>query len=134
MPDDIQIGPYQKKSDFKTIRSWMRSRQMCDIGEDQLPRLGYVASWDNEPVAALFLRRCEGELCSFDSLITDPSAPSAIRDVVLDRLIGYCIDKAREFNFRGIISYSLDNNTKERVINRHGFQSMPATLLWLSIA
>lgn len=98
-----------------------------------MPSLGWIAFWGDTKIAALFLRRCEGNVAIFDSLVTDPLQPGVLRDLANDALIAQAVEEAYELNLTRIIAFSLDKNTLERV-KKHGFIHQPHTLVSLDLS
>jgi len=126
----IKLEKYNKAWN-PLLKSWLSARDQ-DTGTDELPEIGYLAMCDNLPVAAGFVRRCEGGYGILDSFVTNPDAPSEIRNEALDLLASRLIEVAKNSNIKKLLASSLDKNTIERSI-RFGFKALPHTLLGLKI-
>lgn len=116
----MYIRPYDT-ADKMYLGTMLRQRKLED--EDALrclPETGYIVFHDNFPVAAGFLRRVEGGFAQMDSYISDPTAPSEQRNEALDLITEALISRAKELELRGIVAFSVDQNTISRSL-RHGF-------------
>ncbi len=119
----MHLRPYEP-SDKMYIGALLHMRKM-DVEESlqSLPETGYIVFQDNFPVAAGFLRRVEGGFGQVDSYITDPSVPGKQRDQALDLITDALIKRAKELELRGIVAFSVDQNTISRSL-RHGFAAL----------
>lgn len=103
------------------ISKWLKYRSIYKSSlVSELPALGYIAYEDELPVAAGFLRLCEGGFGMIDSLITDPTAPGELRNEALDKITHCILQYAKSNNINNIIAFSRDNNTLTRSL-KHGF-------------
>lgn len=81
----------------------------------------------NYPVAAIFLRYCEGNYALVDGLITDPAQPSHVRDKALDLLIKRIVKRAKG---RKVLAFTTDDGILERV-KKLGFTHQPHSfVIW----
>lgn len=72
----------------------------------EAPKTGYIVMDEyNYPVAAGFLRKCEGHLAFLDGFVTSPQHTSEVRDKALDLLIKRLKKKA---NGRKILAFTTD--------------------------
>ncbi len=73
----------------------------------EAPRVGYIVLDEfNYPVAAGFLRKCEGNYMFVDGFITNPCHPPEIRNKALDLLTKRLIKRAKG---RKILAFTTDN-------------------------
>ncbi len=103
-------------TDLTHINHWLESRHLRMVTAEELPVTGSVYCSDGLPVAALFLRKCEGNLGILDSLITDPNQPGEIRNKANSLLILDLIEKAKALKLSALIAWTKDNNTFTRVL------------------
>lgn len=99
---------------------------------ETLPAEGFIALDGDLPIAAGFLRKCEGGYCMIDSLISNPEQLSEIRHKALDAISEACIELAKAYNFKHIIAFTLDKNVVLRS-ERHGFRVLPHSIIGLDL-
>lgn len=132
LPVKIRVESFNK-SNLSFIQEWLKKRELPLIPTEDLPKIGFMATLENRPVAAAFLRRCEGNLALFDSLVTDPEAESTVRHAAIETLVKCVFDMARELKITRLIAFSTDSGTLERG-QRHGFVKQPYTVISLNLA
>jgi hypothetical protein len=98
----------------------LSKRSLSEITKADFPEHGYMAYQDDIPIAASFLRKCEGNYAIIDSLITDPGAPSDKRHDAIDLITGNLISLAKDLGFKSLLCFSIDDSTIARA-RRHGF-------------
>lgn len=102
----------------------------------ELPETGRIVITDSFdipiPVAAGFMRKCEGKLLIWDGLITNPDINADLRNEALDLISTALIDDAKALNAKGIIAWSSDEMTLLRS-KRHGFNATDDQLIFLSL-
>lgn len=117
----IYIERFNNHYHRRHITKWLKYRQMYKSSLiSELPEIGYIAYEDELPLAAGFLRRCEGGFGMIDSLITDPTAPSELRNEALDKITICILQYAKTNNINNIVAFSRDDNTLKRSL-KHGF-------------
>ncbi len=101
----------------------------------ELPEAGYVVidPTTRAPIAAGFIRRCEGGYALLDGYITDPTAPGEAGDAALDLLTAHVAKAAAEMGFKLLLAFCKDENTIMRA-QRHGFNVLPHAFLSLNLA
>lgn len=124
---------FDKSKHMDEVVSWLSARNAyTPSSADDLPEMGVVVFERGTPLAAGFLRRCEGGIAIFDGLVTDPGAESTQRNVALDLVVSQLIKTAKELKLKGIIGWSRDNLVLLRSY-RHGFKELPETVITLSL-
>lgn len=118
---------------MEDIISWLSTRQSYIPSTYEIPKIGIVVYERGTPVAAGFLRSCEGNIAVFDGLVTDPNAESSQRNQCLDLLVSQLIKTAKELELKGIIAWSKDEFTLLRSY-RHGFKKLPETVIALDLS
>lgn len=80
-----------------------------------LPKIGYIAMIDDEPVAAGFLRRVEGDVVAqLDGLTSNPYFGGMIRHEGITVVVNQLILEAKILKLKGIIAFSLDSSVIKR--------------------
>ena len=100
----------------------------------EIPNVGFIVNHnDLGPVALGFIRKCEGGFGMIDSMITNPTAPAAIRDAALDKLVSRLVASAKRRKLYKIFAFSEDEHTLERA-KRHGFNVVSQTMIALTVS
>jgi hypothetical protein len=129
----MELHPYSRQLDRKHLHAWLTAREMDgDTLLSQLPAQGFVAWQEGRPVAAGFLRRCEGGMGMLDSFVSDPNAPAADRHEALELLTQRVMKAAEDAGLSGLLATSQDENTIARAI-RNGFVPTHFVLLGKSL-
>lgn len=128
----FRIYRFHIEDDLAFINSWLSKRGLDHWPKSELPALGYMVYSNYIPVAAGFLRECEGNVAIFDSLVADPDCRFEIRDSCIDLLVKHMLRAAREKGFKKILGYSVNKRTLERSLN-HGFATQPHTVISISL-
>lgn len=128
----MYIEVYSATNHKPHIVEWLQHHDVR-MAADSIPETGMVVLERGTPIAAGFLRRCEGDVAIFDGLVTDPNADSSQRNQALDALVLALIDKAKELKLKGIIAWTRDKNTLMRGL-KHGFVSETSTVLALNLS
>ena len=123
---------YNAEQHGSYIADWLMHRDMNGDLIGDLPQIGYVVSERGEPIAAGFIRRCEGNYSLLDSLITNPTAPGDMRSSAIDVVVEQLIKISKELGLRSLVAHTKDKNTLVRA-KRFGFQVLPHTLISLSL-
>lgn len=98
----------------------------------EIPKVGFIALRDKEPVASAFLRRLEYNYGMIDGLITNPNSLPEYRHFAIDALIDKIKEKAIDLGIRRLIAFSVDKSTLARS-SRLGFVQLPDTLIALDL-
>ena len=126
--DSIKVRKFRPGDSLETINGWRKNHGLELLEAWELPIIGFMAFYDDIPVAAAFLRQCEGGLGIMDSLISDPEVMGAIRHVALDRLFQKIIERGTDIGLKAIIGYTVDDSTHSRSV-RHGFKQLPHAVM-----
>lgn len=106
--------------DLEQINSWLVVRGQKPTLPDEMPDIGFMAEVGDNPIAAVFLRKCEGNFAILDGLITDPTIPGNIRHGAIDLLVEAAIYIATDLKFKNIFSFTIDESVLTRS-GKHGF-------------
>jgi hypothetical protein len=117
---EMNLHPFYPKLDLKILNDWQcRRGGELSLRED-LPKLGWTCSYKGLLVAAAFIRKCEGGIGIFDSLICDPLVAFKIRNECIDHLVHKIILESKNQGLTKLIAFSLNARTLERS-ERFGF-------------
>ncbi len=104
-----------------------------NVSMKSLPKIGYIALLNNQPIAAGFLRKVEGNIVAqLDGLTSNPYFGSNIRHNGITLIVNRLIEDAKDLNLKGIIAFTQDNS----IINRAksiGFNVVNATTIALTL-
>ena len=89
-----------------------------------LPLKGFYVEIDNIPVAAGYLRKCEGNYGMIDSVVTNPTSKPEVRDQALNYLIEMLLTQAYKMSMKVVTAFTFDDHTVERA-KRYGFEVLP---------
>lgn len=115
------------------LEDWLRRRKLGPAMAERLPKHGRIVYHKHTPVAAGFLRACEGKMAFMDGYLTDPDAPAAVRNAALDLLTTRLIGDAKELGFSQILAFSIDKNTIIRS-QKLGFSVFPYTVVAIDLS
>jgi hypothetical protein len=120
------------------LREWLRRRSLGVGGVTELPGIGYLAAEIRKgtdaltPVAAGFLRMCEGNYAMMDSFVTNPEANPEVRNKALDKIVMLLMAEGKAKGVKSFLFTTLDANTKARG-ERFGFKPLPHALMALKV-
>lgn len=97
-----------------------------------LPKIGYIAVMNKQPIAAGFLRRVEGGYAQLDTLVSNPYFGSQIRHVGIKLVVDSLLAEAKDLKLLGIVSFSQDTGILSRA-KALGFQVVDQTLICLRL-
>lgn len=120
----LRICKFHLETDLVFIHLWMNKRGLSLLPKNELPSIGYMVYSNYVPVAAGFLRRCEGNISLLDSLIADPECSFEVRNACIDLLVSHLLSEAKKYDIKRVISYSVNVRTLERS-KKHGFVVQP---------
>lgn len=106
------------------VNEWMKQKDLPIITRSALPEIGFVyfEYQDAEPMAILFMRRCEGNIGMLDSLITNSDACSEDRHKAINKLVDHTIDYAnRHYQFSKLLVLTKEECIRKRALDK-GFQ------------
>lgn len=104
---------YDNKYD-EILDSFYIKRNLEVPPRDEQPKLGGIVFINDTPISIMFLRQVEGNYVQMDGLITNKDCSKDERSKANDFISTNLLRVAKEHNFRGIISYTVDKNTITR--------------------
>lgn len=115
----FSLHPYIRE-DLPTINVWLAARKAKKVEHSDMPEVGYVAYKNGDPIAAAFLRRCEGNIAILDSLCTDPMARGELRHEAIDLLVNKIIEQCAHMRIKSLFAFTVDAGILDRS-QKHGF-------------
>ncbi len=133
--DSIEVLPF-KNSHFELLLEMLEAQKfegIADVTLRTLPKIGYIALLDNQPIAAGFLRRVEGNIVAqIDGLTSNPYFGSIIRHHGIAKVLESLINDAKELKLKGIIAFTSDGTVVKRAIDM-GFNIIDHKIMVRSI-
>jgi hypothetical protein len=129
MSDKFAIRKVQI-TDIFHVRSWLNDRKLPTPKFEDIPKIGFMCLKDGVPIAAAFLRTCEGKVGWFDSLVSNPAVALYTRHLAIEALIDKILLTAKENGFNRVIAFSIDDGTIRRSEKR-GFIKQKHTVISL---
>ena len=116
----IEMLESQKYHDIKSIS--MKS----------LPKIGFIACLGNQPIAAGFLRRVEGNIAQLDGLTSNAHFHGMIRHDGINLVVDALIEEAKRLKLDGIIATTSDLSivARSKIL---GFHEVPQTIIALKL-
>lgn len=105
---------------------------LSDINMRTLPKTGYIALMNNQPIAAGFLRRLEPCYAQLDTLVSNAYFGSKIRHEGVKKVVDALLDEAKRLKLEGILAITTDEGILKRA-KELGFHTLPQTLIGLPI-
>ena len=102
---------------------------MASINMKMLPKIGYIALLNKQPIAAGFLRRVEGGFGQLDTFVTNPYFGSKIRNDGINKVWNALISEARVLKLKGLLAFSKDTGLLDRAVKHHKFQIVEQSIL-----
>lgn len=103
------------------------------ISMKSLPKIGYIALLNNQPIAAGFLRKVEGNIVAqLDGLTSNPYFGSQIRHDGINAVVDRLIQDAKDMKLQGIIAFTRDNGVLSRA-KALGFNVLNSTIITLKL-
>lgn len=120
-------------SHLDLVNSWLEARGEKTARIEEIPIFGFIAYGEaGKAVAAGFLRRCEGQVGVFDSLVTDPEARGPIRHEAIEAIVFEILKTARALKMGRVIAFTRHLSIIERA-KSHGFEQQAHTLITLTL-
>lgn len=123
----MNIRDFDAAYDLHSINKWRNNRNLKSVEALELPMTGFIISG----VCAGFLRRCEGGMTIFDSLVTNPLVTSETRHKALSQLVDYILQYAVDNELCPVLAITVDEGTLERA-KSVGFKQLPHSILSFS--
>lgn len=106
--------------------------RICDIEMRTLPKIGYIALLNKQPIAAGFLRRVEPSYAQIDTLVSNAYFGSILRHEGIDKVVHALIDDAKVLKLDGILATTSDDGVLKRAKSL-GFIELNQKLIVLPI-
>lgn len=125
----LQVRYFDADEDLLTLNEWLKEWDHGEMDRANIPAIGFMVSEDDTPIAACFLRRCEGKVGILDGLATNPAVPGPLRHVAIDAAVKMLIEEAKRCEITTLIAWTQDASTLVRGLGRHGFRKLPDTMI-----
>lgn len=132
--DEINILPFKCK--YLPLLHEMLEAQGYpnpkEITMRTLPKIGYIAMINNQPVAAGFLRKVEcNVIAQIDGLTSNPYFGSILRHVGINKVLDSLILDAKQLKLKGIVAFTSDETVLKRA-EAIGFHKVEHSIVSLS--
>lgn len=127
---EFAVRRFRHPDDFEHLKEWMCGRSMATSPIEEVPRIGFIVWKEGKPIAAAFLRDCEGGIGIFDSMITDPKSALFTRHLAIEILINKVMIYAKENRVRRLLAFTTDAGILKRSI-KHGFKKQSHSVISL---
>jgi len=131
---DISVVPFRFKY-LPMLLEMLEDQKYPDwhtITMQNLPKIGYIALLNNQPIAAGFLRKVEGNIVAqLDGLTSNPYFGSQIRHEGISKVVDRLITDAKDMKLKGIIAFTHDNGVLARA-KAIGFNTINSTIITLT--
>lgn len=134
MDNEISIVPFKFKY-LTLLLEMLKDREFVNISQinmKTLPKIGYIALMNNQPIAAGFLRMVEGGYAQMDTLVSSPYFGSLIRHDGINKVVEALIGDAKTLRLEGIIAFTRDEGVLKRALST-GFSEVNQQLIALNL-
>lgn len=135
MVDEISTVPFKYKH-LPLLIEMLEDQGFQDIKQismKTLPKIGYIALLNNQPIAAGFLRKVEGNIVAqLDCLTSNPFFGSQLRHQGITQVVDRLITDAKDLKLQGIIAFTHDNGVLARA-QSIGFKVVNSTIISLKL-
>ena len=114
MISQIKILEFKFKH-YDLLLSMLNDRKtewIQEISYKTLPKIGYIAMFGKQPIAAGFLRKLEGGYARLDTFVTSPHFGNKIRNNALNLIVDELLRNAEELELLGVMAV-----TKAKVLS-----------------
>jgi hypothetical protein len=127
---EISITPFKHKHLPQLIEllKTQKYNDIATISMKTLPRVGYIAFMNNQPIACGFLRRVEPCFAQLDTLASNALFGSTIRHEGIKTVVDTLLLEAKALKIKGIISFTADEGILKRA-QSIGFHIVPQTVI-----
>lgn len=134
VPIKLNIVPFKHKHLLLLIEMLKSNDFMgiSDITTKTLPKIGYIALLNKQPIAAGFLRKVEGGYAQLDGLTSNSFFGSEIRHIGISLVVNSLIQDAKDLNLHGIMAFTMDKSVIKRAEGL-GFHSVNQSLIALKL-
>lgn len=130
----INITPFKYKhlDQLYDILKTRNYQGISDITMKTLPKIGYIATIGDQPVAVGFLRRVEPCYAQLDTLASSALYGSKIRHEAIKLVVDTLLEDAKRLKLKGIISHTADTGILSRA-QSIGFHIVNQTIIAKSL-
>jgi len=131
---EISVTPFKFKH-YKDLISLLESQKYPDIESIKmktLPKIGYIAYYGKQPVAAGFLRKVEPFYAQIDTLVSCGYFGSQIRHEGIKITVDSLVLEAKRLKIQGILAFTADSGILKRA-QSIGFKIISQTLIGLNL-
>lgn len=115
--DEVQVVPF-KFCFLPMLKDMLEAQEYPDVEDycmDFLPKIGYIALLNNQPIAAGFLRRVERDILGqIDSLVSNPYFGAQIRHKGLNMVVDQLLYDAKSIGLKGVYALTVDESVLKR--------------------
>lgn len=116
--------------DLPLVQEWLSQRGV-KVKDEEFPGYGWICFIRDEPVATMFLRRCD-HIGFIEGITTNPNQETLPRHLALDNLYLTVTNWAKENGIKNLIGYSIDYGMIQRA-EKWGFKNTNQTLMSLKL-
>ncbi len=116
LDNEISIVPFKYKY-MTMLLEMLEDRNyphIASISMKSLPKIGYIAIMNKQPIAAGFLRMVEGGYAQMDTLVSNPYFGSIIRNEGIVKVVDSILSDAKDLKLIGIIAFTEDLGVLKR--------------------
>ena len=110
---DFNIRSFDSNKDYPILEGWFIKRGMPIYKSKNIPKVGFLCFYKEEPICAAFLRTCEGNVGIFDSLITNPESGLKIRRQCIHKIVDEILKYSISLGIYKIIAFSINKRIVE---------------------
>lgn len=134
MDNEISIVPFKFKY-LSMLTEMLVDRQVTwldTVTMKTLPKIGYIALMNNQPIAAGFLRKVEGGYAQMDTLVSSPYFGSKIRNIGINKVVDCLLEEAKDLKLTGILAFTGEQSIIDRAKER-GFEVFDQKLIGMRL-
>ena len=131
---DLSLVPF-KAAYLEDLLELHRSQNYLDLNAINcrtLPKVGYIAYLNRQPIAAGFLRRLEPCYAQIDTLVSNAYFGNKIRHQGLTIVVNELLEEAKLLKLEGIVSITNDEGVLKRAKDL-GFHIIDMKIIGLSL-
>lgn len=98
-----------------------------------LPKIGYLAVLNSQPIAIGFLRRLEPCYAQIDTLVSNGYFGSQIRHQGIELVVNALLEEAKSLKLKGIVAHTADSGILKRA-QELGFKPILQTIIGLDLS
>lgn len=120
---------------FKLLIDLLESQKYANIADIEmktLPKIGFMAVLNSQPIACGFLRRVEPCYAQIDTLVSNGFFGSQIRHQGVALVVEALLDEAKRIKLTGVIAHTSDTGILKRA-EELGFKTVNQQIIALKI-